>query len=78
MLPVLGQLPEPTLLGLTATRGRLVPEFRADVMRYAVDLPMGASTAELRFAVAEGSALRVDERAVDASVPWPLTKAGAR
>ena len=77
MLPVRGQVPEPQgggLLGLSATQGRLVPEFRPDVTRYAVDLPIGTSTAELDFSVAEGSSVRVDERAVDASVPWRSRK----
>lgn len=72
-----GQVPDPqgvSLLGLVATQGRLVPEFRPDVTRYALDLPMGANTAELKFSVAEGSTLRVNERALDATVPWRSQK----
>jgi hypothetical protein len=76
-LPARGQGPDPqgvSLLGLVAAEGRLVPEFRADVTRYAVDLPMGTSTAELKFSIAEGSTLRVNERALDATVPWRSRK----
>jgi len=77
VVPARAQVAEPPaarLTGLAVAQGRLVPDFRSDLTRYAVDLPMGVSAVELEIAVAEGSSVRVDGRAIDARVPWRSEK----
>src|SRR5262245_45266513 len=58
------------LLGLVAVQGRLLPDFRSDVTRYAIDLQQNTENLELKRSVPAGASLRVDGKRIDANVPW--------